>query len=69
MAQASLEKFEHTVPAELERIASVPQSEQLTTTPKPPLLKEKGRAISPHCEITNRERIKVGKSERMKLRE
>ena len=33
MAQASAEKLEHTGPAEKERVASVPQKEQLARTP------------------------------------
>ena len=42
MVQASAEKLEHTGPAEKERVASVPQREQLARTSKPSLLKEKG---------------------------
>ena len=42
MAQASAEKLEHTGPAEKERVASVPQREQLARTPAPPLPKKKG---------------------------
>ena len=42
MAQASAEKFEHTGPAEKERVASVPQREQLESTPEQPLPKRKG---------------------------
>ena len=34
MAQASAEKLEHTGPAEKERVASVPQREQLAKTPE-----------------------------------
>ena len=41
MAQASAEKLEQTGPAEKERVASVPQREQLARTPEPPLPKEK----------------------------
>ena len=41
MAQASAEKLEHTGPAEKERVASVPQRDQLARTPEPPLPKEK----------------------------
>ena len=33
MAQASAEKLKHTGPAEKERVASVPQREQLAATP------------------------------------
>ena len=42
MAQASAEKLEHIELAEKERVASVPQREQLARTPKPHLLKGKG---------------------------
>ena len=42
IAQASAEKLEHTGPAEKERVASVPQREQLARTPEPPLPKRKG---------------------------
>ena len=42
MAQASAEKLEHTGPTENERVASVPQSEQLARTPEQPLPKGKG---------------------------
>ena len=41
MAQASVEKLEHTGPVQKERVASVPQSEQLARTSKPALPKEK----------------------------
>ena len=41
MAQASAEKLEHTGPAEKERVASVPQREQMASTPEPPLPKGK----------------------------
>ena len=40
MAQASAEKLEHTGPAKKERVASVPQREQLASTLEPPLPKE-----------------------------
>ena len=42
MAQASPEKLEKTGPAKKERLASVPQREQLARTPEPPLPKGKG---------------------------
>ena len=42
MAQASAEKLEHTGPAEKERVASVPQREQLARTSESPLPKGKG---------------------------
>ena len=35
-------KLEHTEPAEKERVASVPQREQLASTLEPPLPKGKG---------------------------
>ena len=41
MAQASAKKLEHTGPAEMERVASVPQIEQLANMPEPPLPKGK----------------------------
>ena len=46
MAQASAKKLEHTGPAEKERVASVPQREQLASTPEPPLPKGKGTELS-----------------------
>ena len=42
MAQASAEKLEHTGPAEKKRVASMPQREQLASTPQPSLPKGKG---------------------------
>ena len=42
VAQASAEKLEHTGPTEKERVASVPQREQLARTPEPTLPKGKG---------------------------
>ena len=36
MAQASAEKLDHIGPAEKERVASLPQREQLANTPEPP---------------------------------
>ena len=42
MVQASAEKLEHTGPAETERVASVPQREQLASMPEPSLPKGKG---------------------------
>ena len=58
MAQASAEKLEHTGPAEKERVASVPQREQLARTPEPPLPKGK----DPFVQSTRSwgERVKVG---------
>ena len=40
MAQASVEKLEHTGPIEKERVASVPHREQLASAPEPPLTRE-----------------------------
>ena len=40
MAQASAEKLEHTGPAE--RVALMPQREQLASTPEPPLPRGEG---------------------------
>ena len=40
MAQASVEKLEHTGPAEKERVASAPHREQLASAPEPPLTRE-----------------------------
>ena len=42
MAQALAEILEHTGPAEKKRVASMPQREQLASTPEPPLPKGKG---------------------------
>ena len=42
MAQASAEKLKHTGPAKKERVASMPQREQLARTPEAPLAKAKG---------------------------
>ena len=43
MAQASAEKLKHTGPAKKERVASMPQREQLASVPEPPCQKEKIR--------------------------
>ena len=45
MAQASAEKLEQTGPAEKERVASAPQSEQLARTPEPFLSKGKEPSV------------------------
>ena len=59
IAQASAEKLEHTGPAEKERVASVPQREQLARTPEPPLPKGKrNRAVCPEYQIMRGERVK-----------
>ena len=63
MAQASAEKLEHTGPAEKERVASVPQREQLASTPEPLCQEEKkNRAVSSEHQIVRRERVKVSES-------
>ena len=41
MAQASAEKLEHIGPAEMKRVALVPQREQLASRPEAPLPKRK----------------------------
>ena len=46
MAQASAVKLEHTGPAEKERVVSVPQREQLASTPEPLIPKGKGTELS-----------------------
>ena len=46
MVQASAEKLEHTGPAKNKIVASVPQREQLASTPEPPLPKGKGTKAS-----------------------
>ena len=51
MAQASAEKLEHTGPAEKERVASVPQREQMARTPEPPLPRGKETAVCPEYQI------------------
>ena len=50
MVQASAEKLEHTGPAEKERVASVPQREQLASTPESPL--PKGIGTEPSVQST-----------------
>ena len=50
MAQASAEKLEHTGPTEKERLASVPQREQLARTLEPPL--PKGKETEPSVQST-----------------
>ena len=50
MVQASAEKLEHTGPAEKERVASIPQKEQLASTPEPPL--PKGKQIESSVQST-----------------
>ena len=61
IVQASVEKLEHTGPAEKERVASVPQREQLVRTSEPPLPKG-NKAVCPEYQIMRGERVKVGES-------
>ena len=60
MTHASAEKLEHTGSAEKERVASVPQREQLTSTPEPSLPK----ITEPSVQSTRSwgEKVKVGES-------
>ena len=63
MAQASVEKFEHTGPTKKERMASVLQREQLASTPEPPLTR--GEETEPSDQSTRSlegERVQVGES-------
>ena len=62
MAQASAEKLEHTGPAEKEKVASVPQREQLARTPEPSLPKRKGKCRLSRVPDREGERVKVGES-------
>ena len=50
MAQVSAEKLEHTGPAKTERVALVPQREQLASTLEPPL--PKGIGTEPSVQST-----------------
>ena len=50
MVQASAELIKQTVPAEKERVASMPQSKQLARTPEP--LLPKGKGTEPSIQIT-----------------
>ena len=59
MAQASAEKLEHIGPAEKERVALVPQNEQLARTPELPLPKRK--ETEPSVQIT---RLRGGRESR-----
>ena len=63
MMQVLAEKLERTGPAEKERVASVPQREQLARTPEPPL--QKGKGTEPSVQSTKSrggKRVKVGES-------
>ena len=50
MAQASVEKLDHTIPALEERVASVPQRQQLARALEP--LLPKGKGIEPSVQST-----------------
>ena len=62
MAQALAEKLEYAGPAEKERVVSVPQREQLESTPEPPF--PRGEETEPSARVPNhkREKVKVGES-------
>ena len=62
MAQALAEKLEHTGTFKKERVVSVPQREQLASTPEP--LLPKGKGTEPSVQSTDREgkRVKMSKS-------
>ena len=62
MAQTSAEKLEHTGPAEKERVTSVPQKEQLASTPEPPLPKRKGTEPSVQSTRSWGRRVKQSES-------
>ena len=63
MAQASAEKLEHTVPAEKERVASVPQSRAVGKNAGAAFNKRKrNRAVCPEYQIMRGERVKMGES-------
>ena len=62
MAQAATEKLEHTGPAEKERVASVPQKEQMANSPEPLCQEKRNKAVSPEYQIMREERVKVGES-------
>ena len=64
MAQASVEKLEHTGPGEKGKSGlSATQTEQLASVPEPPSPKAKrNRAICPEDQIMRGERVKVSES-------
>ena len=60
--QASAEKLEYTGSAEKKRVASVPQREQLESTPEPRLpIKKRNKALCPDHQIVRWE-IKMSES-------
>ena len=66
MAQASEEKLEHTGSAEKERVALVPQREQLATNAKAMFAKwKRNRALCPEHQIVRWERVNVSESSKL----
>ena len=57
-----MEKLGCTGPADKERVASVPQREQLAGTPEPLLQKGKRAVVCPEHQIVRWERVKVSES-------
>ena len=68
MAQGLEEKLENTGPVKKEKIASLPQKEQLVSMPEPPLPKQKDRPICPYHQIVKWERAKVSESRNSPLK-
>ena len=62
-------KLEQTGPSEMERVASVPQREQLAKTPEPPLPKEKGIELSVQSTRSWREESQDGREMHLGERE
>ena len=56
------EKLKQTGPAEKKRVTSVSQSEQLASTPEPPLPKIKGTEQYVQITRSRRERVKIRES-------
>ena len=62
MVQASAEKLEHTGPAKMERVASVPQRAVSKNAGAAMAKRKRNRAICLEYQIMRGERVKVGKS-------
>ena len=62
MAQFLAEKLERNGPATKERLVSVPQREQLPSTPEPSLPKKGNRAVCPEHQIVRWKKAKVCES-------
>ena len=62
MAQTSSEKLKHTGPAKKERVATMPQREQLASTPEPLFPNEKEQSRLSDHQIARCERVKVSES-------